>query len=182
LSLLHPILRGVRQLALVVLDPNEIPPVDPAVARLASKIMFGLTDAPLIGALAKHVPRGLGSSSDMIAGIGSPPLALLPLYTSRGAVGSVTQSLPVEPTGQKIKPGLLRARSLHDARGTSARAAIHSFHFLEGWARHARSRRGGLASPDLRRTKLRFAERIMRLRLALVPRNASLMRCPSLRV
>jgi hypothetical protein len=63
--------------------------------------MFGLTDAPPIGALAKHVPRGLGSSSDMIAGIGSPPLALLPLYTSRGAVGSVTQSLPVEPTWQK---------------------------------------------------------------------------------
>jgi hypothetical protein len=29
----------------VVLNPNEIPPVDPAVARLASKIMFGLVDA-----------------------------------------------------------------------------------------------------------------------------------------
>lgn len=34
---------------------------------------------------------------------------------------------------QKIRPGLLRARSLHGARGTSARAAIHSSHFLEGW-------------------------------------------------
>jgi hypothetical protein len=63
LNLVHSILRGVRQLALVVLDPNEIPPVDPAVARLASKIMFGLTDAPLIGALAKHVPRGLGAAA-----------------------------------------------------------------------------------------------------------------------
>jgi hypothetical protein len=39
-----------------VLNPNEIPPVDPAVARLASKIMFGLTDAPPIGALAEHGP------------------------------------------------------------------------------------------------------------------------------
>jgi hypothetical protein len=50
------ILCGVRQLALVVLNPNEIPSVDPAVARLASKIMFGLTDAPPIGALAEHGP------------------------------------------------------------------------------------------------------------------------------
>jgi hypothetical protein len=46
----------VRQFALVVLNPNEIPPVDPAVASLASKIMFGLTDAPPIGALAEHRP------------------------------------------------------------------------------------------------------------------------------
>jgi hypothetical protein len=144
--------------------------------------MFGLTDAPPIGALAKHVPRGLGSSSDMIAGIGSPPLALhrsiLPVVPWEVSLNR----LPWNPRGKKIKPGLLRARSLHDARGTSARAAIHSFHFLEGWARHARSRRGGLASPDLRRTKLRFAERIMRLRLALLPRDASLMRCSSVRV
>jgi hypothetical protein len=50
------IARGVRQFALVVLNPSEIPPVDPAVARLASKIMFGLTDAPPIGARAEHRP------------------------------------------------------------------------------------------------------------------------------
>ena len=50
------ILCGVRQLALVVFNPNEIPPVDPAVARLASKIMFSLTDAPPIGALTEHGP------------------------------------------------------------------------------------------------------------------------------
>ena len=55
-ALVSLILCGVRQLALVGLNPNETPPVDPAVARLASKIMFGLTDAPPIGALAEHGP------------------------------------------------------------------------------------------------------------------------------
>jgi len=49
-------LRGMRKRAFVVLGPNQIPRVDPAVARLASKIMFGLTDAPPIGALAEHGP------------------------------------------------------------------------------------------------------------------------------
>jgi hypothetical protein len=47
---------------------------------------------------------------------------------------------------------------------------------------HANARRGGIASPDLRRMKLRFAERIMKPRLGLVPRDASLMRCSSVRV
>ena len=36
--------------------------------------------------------------------------------------------------GQKNQaPDFSEARSVDDARGTSARAAIHSFHFLEGW-------------------------------------------------
>src|SRR5450432_2068523 len=41
------------------------------------------------------VPRGLGSSIDMIAAIWPPPLC-----TSRASVESVSQSLPVEPTGK----------------------------------------------------------------------------------
>jgi hypothetical protein len=43
-------------------------------------------------------------------------------------------SPPWNPRVKKIRPvGLLRARSLHGARGTSARAASHSSRFLEGW-------------------------------------------------
>jgi hypothetical protein len=46
----------MRQLAFVILNPNQIPRIDPAVARLASEIMFGLGDTPTIGALAEHRP------------------------------------------------------------------------------------------------------------------------------
>ena len=48
------ILRGVRQRAFVILNPNQIPRIDPAVAHLASEIMFGLGDATPVGALAQH--------------------------------------------------------------------------------------------------------------------------------
>jgi hypothetical protein len=51
-SLLRLILRGVRQRAFVILDPNQIARVDPAVARLSSEIMLGFGDAPPVGALA----------------------------------------------------------------------------------------------------------------------------------
>jgi hypothetical protein len=50
------ILRRVRQRGFVILNPNQIPRIDPAVARLASEKMFGLGDAPPIGALAEHRP------------------------------------------------------------------------------------------------------------------------------
>jgi hypothetical protein len=54
--LLNSILRGVRQRGLMVLDPNQIPRIDPPAARLASEKMFGLMNAPTIGALAEHGP------------------------------------------------------------------------------------------------------------------------------
>src|SRR5882724_32046 len=80
------------------------------------------------------VPRGLGSSSDMIAGIWSPLSIATALYfpSIRGKCLSIASR---GTTGQKkTGPDFSEARSLHGARGTSARAAIHdSFHFLEGW-------------------------------------------------
>ena len=39
-ALLRLILRGMRQLALVILNPSQIPGIDPAVARLASEKMI----------------------------------------------------------------------------------------------------------------------------------------------
>ena len=55
-ALLHTVADGMRQLGLVVLDPNQIPRIDPAVARLALEKMFGLTNATPVGALAEHRP------------------------------------------------------------------------------------------------------------------------------
>ena len=49
-------LRGMRKRAFVVLGPNQIPRVDPAVARLASKKMLDLADATPVDALAEHRP------------------------------------------------------------------------------------------------------------------------------
>jgi hypothetical protein len=44
----------MRQRAFVILNPYVIPRIDPAVARLASEKMFGLTNATPVGALAEH--------------------------------------------------------------------------------------------------------------------------------
>jgi hypothetical protein len=55
-SLLRLILRRVRQRAFVVLDPSQIAHVDPTATRHASEKMFGLGDAPTIGALAERRP------------------------------------------------------------------------------------------------------------------------------
>jgi hypothetical protein len=63
-ELLHAILRRVRQRAFVILNPNQIPRVDPAVARLAPEKMLDL--ARLSARSPSTVPRGLGSSIDMI--------------------------------------------------------------------------------------------------------------------
>jgi hypothetical protein len=49
-ALLRLILRGMRQLALVILNPNQIPRIDPAVARLASEKMISLADVSPIRA------------------------------------------------------------------------------------------------------------------------------------
>jgi hypothetical protein len=49
----------MRQLGLVFLDPNQIPRIDPAAARLAPEKMFGLTDAPPVG--ARRVPTRVAS-------------------------------------------------------------------------------------------------------------------------
>ena len=60
--------------------------------------------------------RGLGSSSDMIAGIWSPPLSIaIALYFlwCRGKCHSIASR--GTRGAKKIKPGLLRARSLHAA-------------------------------------------------------------------
>ena len=50
------ILRGMRQLALVILNPNQIPRIDPAVARLAPKKMFDFPNPTPVGALAEQRP------------------------------------------------------------------------------------------------------------------------------
>jgi hypothetical protein len=55
-ALLNPVLRRVRQRALVVIDPGEIAGVDKAVANPASEIMMSLRDAAPAGALAEHLP------------------------------------------------------------------------------------------------------------------------------
>jgi hypothetical protein len=46
----------VWQRAFVILDPCVFPRIDPAVARLASEIMSGLTEASLVGAFAEYRP------------------------------------------------------------------------------------------------------------------------------
>jgi hypothetical protein len=55
-ALLRLILRGMRQLALVILNPNHIARVDPAVARLASEIMLSFGNVAPVDALAEHGP------------------------------------------------------------------------------------------------------------------------------
>jgi hypothetical protein len=55
-ALLYPILRGMRQLALVILNPNQIARIEITAARLASEIMLTFGDAPPVGALAEHGP------------------------------------------------------------------------------------------------------------------------------
>ena len=50
------ILRGMRQRPLVILNPYVIPSVEIAAANVASEKVFGLADAPPIGALAEHRP------------------------------------------------------------------------------------------------------------------------------
>jgi hypothetical protein len=46
----------MRQRAFVILNPNQIARIDPAVAHLASEKMFGLMYATPIGALAEYRP------------------------------------------------------------------------------------------------------------------------------
>jgi hypothetical protein len=55
------ILCRVRQRAFVILNQYVISGIDPAVARFASEKMLSLSDVSPVGALAEHVPRGLGS-------------------------------------------------------------------------------------------------------------------------
>jgi hypothetical protein len=40
----------------VILNPNQIPRIDPAVARLASEKMISLADVSPVGALAEQRP------------------------------------------------------------------------------------------------------------------------------
>jgi hypothetical protein len=47
-------LRGMRQRAFVVLGPNQIPRIDPAVACLASEIILSLPDATPVVAFNHH--------------------------------------------------------------------------------------------------------------------------------
>jgi hypothetical protein len=46
----------MRQLALVILNPNQIARIEITAARLASEIMLTFGDAPPVGALAEHGP------------------------------------------------------------------------------------------------------------------------------
>jgi hypothetical protein len=55
-SLLRLILRGMRQRALVIIKPNQIPRIDPAVAYFASEKVIGLANATSVGALAEYRP------------------------------------------------------------------------------------------------------------------------------
>src|SRR5260221_13901550 len=79
LELLDSVLRRMRQPAFVILDPCQIARVDKAAANLAAEIMFGLADAPPVGALAGFKLRGtqcepmfsaLPSNSDIARRIG----------------------------------------------------------------------------------------------------------------
>jgi hypothetical protein len=82
------------------------------------------------------VPRGLGSSSDMIAGIGRPLSIATALYfpSFRGkCLSIVSRGTTGDTLSKNQAPDFSEARSLHGARGTSARAAIHPLHFLKGW-------------------------------------------------
>jgi hypothetical protein len=55
-ALLRLILRRVRQRAFVIQNPYVIPRVEIAAANVASEKVFGLADAPPVGALADHRP------------------------------------------------------------------------------------------------------------------------------
>src|SRR5450631_140584 len=55
-ALMRLILRRVWQRTFVVLDPHQIPRIDPAVARHASEKMFGFTNATPVGANAEQRP------------------------------------------------------------------------------------------------------------------------------
>jgi hypothetical protein len=46
----------MRQRALVIIKPNQIPRIDPAVAYFASEKVIGLGNATPVGALAEHRP------------------------------------------------------------------------------------------------------------------------------
>jgi hypothetical protein len=139
LELLNSILRRVRQRAFVILNPRDIAGVDKAAANPATEIMLSLANATPVGALAEHRP----ARSRLIdwhdrCHLEPPEYCHRPatrewrqclrLYTSHGPVGSVSQPCPVEPRetpSQKNQaPDFSEARSLHGARGTSARAAI----------------------------------------------------------
>ena len=55
-ALLRLILRRVRQRAFVIQNPYVIPRVEIAAANVASEKVFGLADAPPVGAFADHRP------------------------------------------------------------------------------------------------------------------------------
>jgi hypothetical protein len=55
-ALLRLILRRVRQRAFVIQNPYVIPRVEIAAANVASEKVFGLANAPPVGALADHRP------------------------------------------------------------------------------------------------------------------------------
>jgi hypothetical protein len=55
-ALLRLILRGMRQRAFVIQNPYVIPRIEIAAANIASEKVFGLADAPPVGALADHRP------------------------------------------------------------------------------------------------------------------------------
>src|SRR5216684_5586767 len=85
------IARRVRQRAFVVLNPCPIAPVDPAVARHASKKMLGLGDVPTIGALADDraarsrfvdVRGNCHYATSLAADIGRPRLRNATIYES----------------------------------------------------------------------------------------------------
>ena len=59
MRLLRLILRRMWQIALVILNPNQIPHIDPAVTRRASEIILRLPDATPVDALAEHGPRAV---------------------------------------------------------------------------------------------------------------------------
>ena len=55
-TLLHPVLRGMRQRTFVILNPYVIPRIDPAVARLAPEKMFDFPNPTPVDALAEQRP------------------------------------------------------------------------------------------------------------------------------
>src|SRR5712664_940645 len=72
-ALLSLILRRVRQRAFVIQDPYVIPRVEIAAANVASEKVSASLTRRVSARSPTTVPRGLGSSSDMIAGIWPPP-------------------------------------------------------------------------------------------------------------
>ena len=100
-GLLRLILRRVRQRALVILNPHVIPRIGSSRCMPCIENTSGLRHAPTIGA-PSTVPRGLGSSSDMIAAILIPLSVGTALYfpwfcgkclsgASRGTTGRSSQ-------------------------------------------------------------------------------------------